>query len=347
MNRVATIALAPLSLIYGAVVAVRSALYRKGHYQTHKVSLPVISVGNLTTGGTGKTPLVEWITRRLAERGHRVCILTRGYGRTNPTQRVFVSDGAQILADIDRSGDEAFMMAQSLLGKAAVVCDADRVAGANCANAALGLDVVILDDGFQHARIARDLDIVCVDATNPWGTGWLLPSGTLREPIGGLSRAGCIVITRADAGVDPALTTKLSHATDALVLTSKMVIQRIRALDSAESQPLESQPVVAFCAIGNATAFFKQLRNQSFDLRHSESFRDHHQYSQADIDRVTQNALQAGARALVTTAKDAVKLGSLRFTLPCYVAEIEIEISEPDKLLALIEAAIEAKRSAQ
>ena len=345
MNRAATIALAPLSLVYGAVVRVRSVFYRKGIFKTHKVAVPVISVGNITTGGTGKTPLVEWIAHRLAERGHRVCILTRGYRRANPGKRVLVSDGNQILADINQSGDEAMMLANYLLGSSAVVCDADRVAGARWAIENLKSDVVILDDGFQHRRLARDLDIVAVDATNAWGNGWLLPAGRLREPVSCLSRADCLIVTRTKP--DEALQQQIRQTSDAPIIMSTAAIHGIASLDAPHSevdkQNVIKLPMSAFCGIGNPNAFFQQLRDEGFDLSNSDAFRDHHKYSQSDIDRLTQKALASGAQALITTAKDAVKLGSLRFTLPCYVAEIEIEVSESDQLLALIEAAIGTK----
>ncbi|MFZ0748790.1 MAG: tetraacyldisaccharide 4'-kinase, partial [Pyrinomonadaceae bacterium] len=348
MKRAATIALAPLSLVYGAAVNIRSALYRKGISKTQTVSVPVISVGNITTGGTGKTPLVAWIAGRLAERGHRVCVLTRGYRRANPSKRVVVSDGERIVADTEQSGDEAMMLARSLVGKAAVVCDANRVAGARWAIENLNPDVLLLDDGFQHVRIGRDLDIVTLDATNPWGNGRLLPAGILREPLDSLGRADCVVVTRAGDTIEAGLQERIKQATDAPTFRSTTVISRITPLESPEREvdreTLRQRPVAAFCGIGNPNAFFRQLRDQGFDLQHTKVFRDHHKYSQTDIDRVTPRATRAGAQAVITTAKDAVKLTSMRFTLPCYVVEIEMQIQESDRLLALIDEAIQTRR---
>jgi tetraacyldisaccharide 4'-kinase len=349
MKGAATIALAPLGLVYGAAIKVRSALYRNGILKTQSVSIPVISVGNITTGGTGKTPLVEWIASELAARGHRVCVLTRGYRRANPTERVVVSDGDQILADAGQSGDEAMMLARSLVGKAAVVCDADRVAGANWAIENLKPDALILDDGFQHVRIGRDLDIVTIDATNPWGAGRLLPAGILREPIKSLGRADCIILTRTSNTINAGLQERIRQATDAPIFCSTTVFRRVTALDSLENaieeETLRKQPISAFCGIGNPNAFFKQLREEGFDLQHTEAFRDHHKYSQTDIDLVSRRAADAGAQALITTAKDAVKLESMRFGLPCYVVEIEMQVLEAERLLASIDEAIQGKRS--
>src|SRR5712692_4300728 len=159
MNRAAIVTLTPLSGLYGVVMKARRALYRKGLFRVHKVGAPVISVGNLTTGGTGKTPLVEWIARALARRQRRVCILTRGYGRQHPGRRVVVSNGSEIFSDAREAGDEPLLLAEKLKGEAAVICDADRVAAARWVIENLGTELIILDDGFQHLRLARDLDI--------------------------------------------------------------------------------------------------------------------------------------------------------------------------------------------
>ena len=348
MKRAATIALAPLSLVYGAAVKIRSALYRKGILKTQRVGVPVISVGNITAGGTGKTPVVEWIAGHLAARRLRVCVLTRGYRRANPSERVVVSDGEQIVSDTHESGDEAMMLARSLVGKAAVVCDADRVAGAKWAIENLNPDLLLLDDGFQHLRMGRDLDLVAVDATNPWGAGRLLPAGTLREPVNSLSRADCIIVTRTDKAINADLQERLRQATDAPIFRSTTVVRRIRALDSLEDETdketLLKQPISAFCGIGNPHAFFQQLRDEGFELPRTEAFRDHHKYSQTEIDHLSRAATDAGAQALITTAKDAVKLASMRFGLPCYVVEIEMQIHEADRLLALIDQKIETRR---
>src|SRR4051812_29277298 len=176
MNRVAAITLAPLSGIYEALVRSGNALYRRDFFHAHKIDAVVISVGNLTTGGTGKTPLVEWIARALALKGRNVCVLTRGYRRES-AGRLLVSNKSEILADASQAGDEALLLAENLKGNAAVLCNADRVSAARWAIENLASDTFVLDDGFQHQRIARDLNIVTIDATNPWGNGRLLPAG--------------------------------------------------------------------------------------------------------------------------------------------------------------------------
>jgi tetraacyldisaccharide 4'-kinase len=345
MNRAATIALAPLGFLYGTAMRARAALYRRGTFRTHTIGKPVISVGNLTTGGTGKSPLVAAIANHLAQKGRRVCILTRGYGRENSSERVVVSDGNHILVKVAKAGDEPLMLAEKLKGKAAVICDADRVAAARWAQGSLACDVFILDDGFQHLRIARDVNIATIDATNPWGNMRVLPAGILREPIKALRRADCIVLTRTEqAGVSD-LVRQIEKVSNALVLSSRTVLSEIRPLNSAKvlsKTEINRQPVAVFCAVGNPEAFFNLVR-QEFELTETKVFRDHHQYTQADIDRATRNAIAAGAQALITTAKDEVKLRALRFDLPCYVLDIEIEIESADRLFDLIDGALVTK----
>ncbi|HEU4769691.1 MAG TPA: tetraacyldisaccharide 4'-kinase, partial [Pyrinomonadaceae bacterium] len=314
--------LPPLSALYGAVTRTRLSLYRRGTLHSTRLDRPVISVGNITTGGTGKTPLVEWVTRTLAADGKRVCILTRGYGRDNPQQRVVVSDGHTVLATPAEAGDEPFLLATNLLGSAAVISSGNRVAAGEEAIKQFGVDCFVLDDGFQHLRVERDLNILTIDATNPWGGGHLLPYGRLREPREGLSRADCIVITRTDqAGVDSLREEILRLNSDAPVFQSRMRILHVVPLRSFETGRPPKSPVAAFCAVGNPRSFFNQLKRENYELVLEKAFTDHHPYSQSDIDSLVEAARNAGANSLITTAKDAVKLQSISFSLPCYVLE--------------------------
>src|SRR6266852_8301296 len=164
MNPAAIVTLTPLSSLYGVAMKARRALYQRGLFRVHKAGAPVISVGNISTGGTGKTPLVEWIARAFAHRQERVCILTRGYGRRHPGSRVVVSNGSEIFSDAREAGDEPLLLAEKLKGEAAVICDADRVAAARWATENLATNLFLLDDGFQNMRLARDCNIVAIDA---------------------------------------------------------------------------------------------------------------------------------------------------------------------------------------
>ena len=372
MSSLSQLALAPLGVAYGAAVRVRLALYRGGVLKAHGAGVPVLSVGNITAGGTGKTPLVEWLARAVAEReGLRVCVLTRGYGREG-AGRVVVSDGAEVKADARAGGDEPRLLAERLLGcGVAVVADADRVAAARWARENLGSEVFVLDDGFQHQRLARDLNVVTVDASDPWGGARLLPAGRLREPRGELRRADCVVITRAEAAEDlTELRGEIAESSGGRpVFAARTATLGVRLLSPGESeiaanqnaggraveggarkvaalQPLSalrsvaSQPAAAFCGIGNPRAFFAHLRREGFALAHERAFRDHQFYGQSEVDALCRESAACGASALVTTAKDAVKLTGLRFALPCYVLETGLSFENESGFLELVRAAV-------
>ncbi|MDT5156279.1 MAG: tetraacyldisaccharide 4-kinase [Acidobacteriota bacterium] len=352
-----SLALAPLGMLYGALARTRLRLYRYGLLKTETAGVPVISVGNLTTGGTGKTPLVEWVARAVKREGLRACVLTRGYGRADESVRVVASDGVRVLAEVGECGDEPRLLAERLLGTASVVCDRDRVAAARWARENLGAEVFILDDGFQHLRMGRDLDVVTLDASAPWSGGHMLPRGRLREPVSGLRRADCVVITRAELAADlEALRAEVSRLCDerVAVLVSRVRTRGLMPLGAAgagledagvsleedelikvESRGVE-QPVAAFCAVGNPRAFFEHLRRDGFELCHTRAFPDHHAYTASDVEAIAREAVRCGARSLLTTAKDAVKLRGRDFALPCYVVETVLEFEDEGRLLDLI-----------
>jgi tetraacyldisaccharide 4'-kinase len=344
--------LTPFSALFGAVALARTAMYRAGILRTHKINQPIISIGNLTTGGTGKTPLVEFIARAASlESNRRVCILTRGYGRVRPHERVVVSDGENILTDARAGGDEPLLLAESLLDVGvAVLSDADRVSAARWANENLHSEIFILDDGFQHLRLARDLDIITIDATNPFSHQHLLPRGNLREPLRAIARADCIVITRADQARDiTSLRSEISRwSGDQPVLMSRVRTRAIQSLENLEkpgaqnSQLPPGDSVAAFCALGNSQAFFKHLQGDGFSLRFTHGFPDHHIYTQQDADYISREAARKEAKFLLTTAKDAVKLRHIRFSLPCYIVEIKMEFEDQEELLNLVRRVIQS-----
>jgi tetraacyldisaccharide 4'-kinase len=327
-----SLVLPPLSLLYGAVTRTRLSLYRRGTFQTTKLDRPVISIGNITTGGTGKTPLVEYVAKLIASQGKKVCILTRGYGRKDPHLQVIVSDGYGVLASPSEAGDEPYLLATKLTGQAAVISSADRIAAGQEAIKDFGTEVFVLDDGFQHLRIARDLNIVCIDATNPWGGGRLLPYGRLRESLDGLTRADCFVLTRCDhvESVDTLREEILELTGGRPIFESRMRPVRVASLKNGPETIAVPGRVGAFCAVGNPASFFESLRRLGYELGLERAFADHHVYTQSDVESLNQLAKQTGANALVTTAKDAVKLKGMAFSLPCYVLEVEIAIDDAD-----------------
>ncbi|MFN2481690.1 MAG: tetraacyldisaccharide 4'-kinase [Pyrinomonadaceae bacterium] len=350
MSLVSRLALAPFGVAYGAAARARVALYRRGVLRSQSVGAPVLSVGNLTAGGTGKTPLVEWLARSVAAEGRRACVLTRGYAREDARRRRVVSDGANVLAGAREAGDEPLLLAERLLQfRVAVVCDADRAAAAQFALEELGSDVFILDDGFQHLRLARDLNVATLDATDPWGGGRLLPAGLLREPVEQLARADCVVITRAELSEDleglRAEAARLSGGRPTFnastrVTGFKLVTRETRGESVARAGlPRE---VAAFCGVGNPRAFFANLAREGFELRHARAFADHYAYAQADVDAVVREARLSSAEVLLTTAKDAVKLRGMRFELPCYEVGIDFEIDDKRDLSELVRRALAA-----
>ena len=338
------IILSPLGWLYRGVAEVRNAMYDRGVLESHSLGARTISVGNITTGGTGKTPLVVLIAEILAGRGEKVCVLTRGYGRENPKEKVLVSDGTQVFADAKTGGDEPVEMARMLLGKAVVVADADRVAAAKWAKERFEITTFILDDGFQHRRAKRDLDIVCIDATDPFGNGRALPAGRLRESLNNLSRANAFVLTRSDLAedIDSIKATLRKFNPNAPIFEAGSCITGFSGLDEFLSGSINSgietvpEKLYAFCGLGNPEGFFDSLRRAGISLAGVHKFRDHHEYEQKDIDLIESEAEWAGAASLVTTAKDAVKLAELSFRLPCRVATAKTVISDSAAFLDLI-----------
>lgn len=359
-----------LGRIYGAIADLRNALYEKGVFKSFPLGAKTVSVGNITVGGTGKTPLVAFIAEILAARNEKVCVLTRGYGRTNPKKRVLVSDGETILTDALNGGDEPFELANKLLGKALVIADADRVAAARWAREKFGATAFVLDDAFQHRRARRDLDVAIVDATNPFGNRRVLPSGVLRERLENLKRADLIVISRANLIEDAEdLQAEIrKFNADCPIYVSENVILNLTELKDFsaktrknQSEPqinaderemkaaqrkiktrksqLETKKALAFCALGNPENFFEQLRRERFDLIETLAFPDHHFYAPKDIVKIERVAKARGAETLLTTAKDAVKLEHFGFDLPCFVVETELRFDDEKGFRQTIENA--------
>jgi tetraacyldisaccharide 4'-kinase len=311
-----------LAAIYGKVIDVRNRLYDLGVFDTFDLGARTISIGNVTTGGTGKTPLVASVAKELADRGETVCILTRGYGRKDVNKRVLVSDGERLLADVTDSGDEPYELAEKLLGKAIVIADADRVDAAEWALRRFGVTAFVLDDGFQHRKAKRDVDIVCIDAMNPFGGGKVLPAGRLREPLVNLVRADVVVITRADLVDDNSyLRSQISElASNASIFESGNKI--------VNADDLAGLRAFAFCGLGNPDNFYQTVKREGIEIVGRRSFADHQVYSQTDIKTIEFDASTVVADCLITTAKDAVKLREMRFAMPLHVVEIQIEIDD-------------------
>jgi tetraacyldisaccharide 4'-kinase len=284
------------SVPYGLAVAMRNRLYDHGWKTCQRVPVPVISVGNLTVGGTGKTPCVEYVARRYRELDLRVAILSRGYGSTTGPN------------------DEALVLEENL-PDVPHLQGPDRVALAQCAVEELESEVLVLDDGFQHRRLARNLDLVLVDATQPWGHGYLLPRGFLRESPRGLRRAGLVLLTRCDQ-VDANTIEQLRRQIGRWAPRAPVIISSHRPAEWINSgrrtqtlATLQGTKTAAFCGIGNPEAFRRTLLDLGMEVQAFRVFPDHHAYGRADVEELRHWARrEATGGVVVTTQKDLVKL---------------------------------------
>jgi len=339
--------LQPLAAAFRMGVAVRRAGYRRGWFKTGQLKRPVVSVGNLTVGGTGKTPLVANIAGILLRRGFKPGVLTRGYGRTSKDKMIIVEPGTGRHSSAQDIGDEPALLARALPELNLVIC-ADRLRGGQVAEDLCHVDAHVLDDGFQHWALARDLDVVALDATQPLSDWRLLPAGRQREPISALRRAQIVVLTRTDSA-DPRPLEKLvvrAHPAAKLFRSRTELLGWNDAL-TGEAAPIEElriQKVAAFCGLGNPQAFFSDLRRWGFDLVGEDAFPDHHVYTVDDLQRLATDARKKGAATLLTTQKDAVKIpGDWNPPLPILACKIEAQIVDAEEfertLLTFLEKA--------
>jgi tetraacyldisaccharide 4'-kinase len=330
--------LAVPGLVYRAAVTVRNAYYdRPG--AVHRAGLPVISVGNITVGGTGKTPVVAWIARRLGEEGVRPAVVSRGYGGRAGRGPLVVSEGNGPLCDVRQCGDEPHQLASTLPGTIVIV-GSDRPAGATEA-LRLGAQLVLLDDGYQHRRLARDLDLLLLDSGDPFGNGQVLPAGPLREPLAQLRRAGGVLVTRSRRNfVDPGLERIVRAYNPRVPIFASG--HRLVGFVDASGKPVDRPPqAIGFCGIGNPSRFREDLLQQGVKLREFHPFDDHRPYRPDELNRMRKRAAELGA-ALVTTEKDLARISrpDLAITHPPLCAlRIEAEPFEPERLMAMIRLA--------
>jgi tetraacyldisaccharide 4'-kinase len=320
------------SAVYGGLVRVRNAGYNTGLLRTWRLPCRVVCVGNLTAGGTGKTPAVMALAAAGAAGGSRVCILLRGYGRQGGGVRV-VSEGGGPLLDWREAGDEAVLLARRLPGVPVVVGE-DRFAAGRLAVERFRPQVIFLDDGFQHRRLHRDADLVLVDAMDPFGGGRLLPRGRLREPVSGLRRARAFLLTRADQGRDPEGICRRveSVAPGRPIGRAVLRLLRLRDLTVGCERPateIRGKRVLAVSGIGNPDSFHRTVTESGAVVVGSLAYRDHHAFMDEDRGRMAEAATATKAEWIVTTEKDAVRLaGQLPSGCPVVVLEVVLEIVE-------------------
>ncbi len=332
--------LAVFSCVFAWVVSLRYLLYRLGLLRRYPLGIQVISIGNVTAGGTGKTPVTEIFARTLAAEGRKVAILSRGYRRKEAPwwQRVFtqvilkplvVSDGKHVLLDSAVGGDEPYMLASNLPG-VAVVVDRDRVKAGRYAIKRLGCDTLILDDGFQYQKLKHSIEVVLVDSTNPFGNGRMLPRGILREPARHLKRADIIFLTKCRGDSSQVIEEIRQYNRTAEIVECNHAPRVLKDVWSREEFPLEwlrGKTLCTLSGIASPKGFENSLRHLGSKVVWCERYADHHRYDSSEILYALNRTADMGADALVTTEKDAVRFPRFETSpVRCLYLRISIEI---------------------
>ena len=328
------------SCIFRFIVAIRYWFYDLGVLRRFPLGCQVISIGNVTAGGTGKTPVTEKFARELTAAGRKVAILSRGYRRKEAPwwQRTFtqviepplvVSDGKHVLLDAATGGDEPYMLASNLPG-VCVIVDRNRVKAGRWAIRRYGCDTLILDDGFQYQRLKHSLEVVLVDKTNPFGNGHMLPRGVLREPAEHISRADVIFLTKSDGNTQEVVEEIREYNKKAEIIECRHAPRILKDVWSREELPLEwlkGKTLTTLSGIAVPQGFEDSLRKLGARVIWCERYADHHRYDSSEIIYALNKTSDLGADALITTEKDAVRFPRLEKTpVPCYYLRVDIEI---------------------
>jgi len=326
--------LLPGAFVYSLVLRIRGFLYRRGILPSFSLGVPVISVGNLSVGGTGKTPMSVLIARQLIARGKRVAILSRGYGGAGGREVRIVSDGSRILLPVSEAGDEPVLLARSVPGLI-VITGSDRYRAGLEALKRFQPDIFLLDDGYQHLRLQRDLNILLLDAARPFGNGWTLPSGLLREPRSAVCRADLVIYTRSDRTmVCPEIpgipTCRSAHHLSGVISLFGGTLSSFSIFVGKKG--------VACAGIADPGTFFAALIREGLDLAATLAFQDHCRYDQSVRAEISRAMKETEADYLITTEKDAVKLASYKdISAEAYAAVLGLEIIDSEILAAEIE----------
>jgi tetraacyldisaccharide 4'-kinase len=331
--RALAVALWPLSVAYGWVVRAKNWMYDAGWLKAKRLRGTVISVGNLTTGGTGKTPMVLWLAERFLAQGKSVAILSRGYKGSSGTS------------------DEIELLRRRLGDGVRFGVGPDRFASGTKLESERRVDVFLLDDGFQHRELARDLDILMIDGMRDLKRESMLPSGMLREPVSSARRADILVVSRGAEKVPISVGAIDSERQPVFYAQTRLVEFRrlgVGAPELKHGSTISRAPSFAFCGIGNPDAFFADLVSWRVELAGERAFRDHHAYSDLDVERLEAEADKVSAADFVTTEKDAANLtlAGGRFRRPVWVAVIDFVVSAESELVAAIERVLREKRGA-
>jgi tetraacyldisaccharide 4'-kinase len=334
--------LRPLAAAYESAIRLRWQFYASGLLRVSRLRNPVISIGNLTMGGTGKTPVTIALAGLLQSSGHHVAVLSKGYGGRHRGQPLLVSDGQRILSTAKAAGDEALVLAENL-PQTIVAVARNRVEAGAWVEQRFEVDVHLLDDGFQHLTLHRDLNLLLIDATNPFGSG-LPPLGRLREPPQAITRADAVIFTRAEATTDlhrlKEEVQKFKPGIPCFTARQRLASAKVLAGARTPIDALRDSKALAFAGIANPRQFFAMLHQNGIHLRDSIGFRDHHDYSQADYKRLKARCQRLSADTLITTEKDAVKLGPTALSpLRVVVIRIAFDVDDLEALCRLLSAA--------
>ncbi len=342
--------LIPFSWLYGLAVMARNRAYDRGWFRQESAGVPVLSVGNITVGGTGKTPLVEYLVRYLVAAGKHPAIISRGYRRRS-NGVVVVSDGRSMQSDAAMGGDEPVQMARKL-GTVPVVVAERRISAARVAVRDFHADVLVLDDGYQHRSLKRDLNILVLDARKDLTREPMLPAGFRREPLSAIRRASLVILSKVDPAAAPVrwLDSLASYLPGPPVLSGVIPAGIYRLLDHEEISVAEilEDPVLAFSGVADHAGFLHSLQGLGVTIAEDVRFQDHHRYNRGDALRLRETLRASGAALLVTTEKDAVRIEAepalkdlLLAAAPVYVARVEVEILDGDeRLRAAIDACV-------
>lgn len=321
---------------YSIIIRLRNLLYSNGCLKTHRANATVLSLGNITTGGTGKTPLVVWLCKLLQQKQSQCAILTRGYKTHTAAQPII---------------DEPAILAESC-PQSKVIINPNRIEAADQSVNNFGVKALIMDDGFQHRRLSRNLDIVTIDSTCPFGYEKLLPAGLLREPVTSLKRADAAVLTRCDQISESELNQiekKLQLINPDMIIAKSIhnpICAKSAIAEEISIEQLSNRKIFAFCGIGNPDAFLNTIKSTGANLLGSMIYNDHYHYADNDIDGIYAQAKRLGADLILSTQKDSshYKIRNKRYEIPFAYLAIEIKfIAGEDKLKKLIEDALAGK----
>lgn len=337
LHALALVVLSFFSQLYRLGCSTRLFLYRHGLRGQTKLAARVISVGNITVGGTGKTPLVIYLVKKLRAQGKKVGILTRGYKRKKK-QMVELTQATCHQVDWHDTGDEPYLLAQRL-SDVPIIVTKNRCASGNYAIHKHGTQFLILDDGFQHLKLFRNLDIVVIDSVNPFGNGGLLPAGILREPLTSLKRADVFVLTKTDqvTNKDELIKILRRYNPEAPVVESVYQIRSIERLSDGslvKANEVENKKALAFSGIGNPLSFENTLTQLRIRILRHRKFSDHFPYGKKDLLELSQEAESLGVDLIITTEKDSVRIPLINEPkIPVYVLKIDLKVTDGEEML--------------